>query len=58
MPPSVVLGVTYAEPGIRGDTATNATKSATVETGATVNVPLFINEGDKIKIDASGIWNV
>jgi elongation factor P len=58
MPPSVVLEVTYAEPGIRGDTATNATKSATVETGATVSVPLFINEGDKIKIDASGIWNV
>jgi elongation factor P len=51
MPPSVVLEVTYAEPGIRGNTATNATKSATVETGATVSVPLFINEGDKIKID-------
>jgi elongation factor P len=55
MPASVVLEVTYAEPGIKGNTATNATKSATVETGATVNVPLFINEGDKIKIDtASG----
>jgi elongation factor P len=39
MPPSVVLEVTYAEPGIRGNTATNATKSATVETGATVSVP-------------------
>jgi elongation factor P len=53
MPPSVLL--TYAEPGIKGNTATNATKSATVETGAMVNVPLFINEGDKIKIDtASG----
>jgi elongation factor P len=52
----VVLEVTYAEPGIRG-TATNATKSATVETGATVSVPLFINEGDKIKIDtASGSY--
>jgi elongation factor P len=38
----VVLEVTYAEPGIRGNTATNATKSATVETGATVSVPLFI----------------
>jgi elongation factor P len=48
---------TYAEPGIKGNTATNATKSATVETGATVNVPLFINEGDKIKIDtASGSY--
>jgi elongation factor P len=57
MPTSVVLEVTYAEPGIKGNTATNATKSATVETGATVNVPLFINEGDKIKIDtASGSY--
>ncbi|MFZ0599315.1 MAG: elongation factor P, partial [Flavobacterium sp.] len=55
MPSSVVLEVTYAEPGVKGNTATNATKSATVETGASVNVPLFINEGDKIKIDtASG----
>jgi len=53
MPASVVLEVTYAEPGIKGNTATNATKSATVETGATVNVPLFINEGDKIKIDTT-----
>jgi elongation factor P len=60
MPASVILEVTYAEPGIKGNTATNATKSATVETGATVNVPLFINEGDKIKIDtASGsTWSV
>jgi elongation factor P len=55
MPASVILEVTYAEPGVKGNTATNATKPATVETGATVNVPLFINEGDKIKIDtASG----
>ncbi|WP_432221532.1 elongation factor P [Flavobacterium sp. TMP13] len=55
MPASIILEVMYAEPGIKGNTATNATKSATVETGATVNVPLFINEGDKIKIDtASG----
>jgi elongation factor P len=51
MPPNVVLQVTYTEKGIRGDTATNVTKPATVETGATVNVPLFINEGDLIKID-------
>jgi elongation factor P len=51
MPASVILTVTYAEPGVKGNTATNATKPATVETGATVNVPLFINEGDKIKID-------
>ena len=57
MPSSVILEVTYAEPGIKGNTATNATKSATVETGASVNVPLFINEGDKIKIDtASGSY--
>ncbi len=53
MPASVVLEVTYAEPGVKGNTATNATKPATVETGANVNVPLFINEGDKIKIDTS-----
>ena len=53
MPASVVLQVTHAEPGVKGNTATNATKPATVETGARVNVPLFINEGDKIKIDTS-----
>ena len=51
MPASVVLEVTHAEPGVKGNTATNASKPATVETGARVNVPLFINEGDKIKID-------
>ena len=51
LPASVVLEVTYTEPGIKGDTATNALKPSTVETGATVNVPLFINIGDKIKID-------
>ena len=53
MPASVVLVVTYSEPGVKGNTSTNATKPATVETGATVNVPLFINEGDKIKIDTN-----
>ena len=53
MPASVVLEITYAEPGIKGNTATNATKPATVETGAMVNVPLFIEEGDKIKIDTA-----
>ena len=53
MPASVVLEVTYAEPGVKGNTATNATKPAKVETGANVNVPLFINEGDKIKIDTA-----
>jgi len=51
LPSHVVLTVTYTEPGIRGDTATNATKPATVETGATVRVPLFINEGEKIRVD-------
>ena len=51
MPASVVLEITHTEPGIRGNTATNATKPATVETGASVNVPLFINEGDKIKVE-------
>lgn len=51
MPASVTLEVTHTEPGVKGNTATNATKPATVETGARVNVPLFINEGDKIKVD-------
>ncbi len=51
LPSSVILEVTHTEPGIRGNTATNATKPATLETGAVVNVPLFINEGDKIKVD-------
>ena len=53
MPPNIILEVTYSEPGVKGNTSTNATKSATVETGATINVPLFINEGDKIKIDTA-----
>jgi elongation factor P len=47
----VELEVIETEPGFRGDTATNAMKPAKLETGATVNVPLFINEGDKLKID-------
>lgn len=51
MPASVVLEVTHTEPGVKGNTATNATKPATVETGYEVNVPLFINEGDKIRIE-------
>ena len=51
MPTTVTLEVTSTEPGIKGNTATNATKPATVETGAEVNVPLFINEGDKIRIE-------
>ncbi|MBQ4291221.1 MAG: elongation factor P [Muribaculaceae bacterium] len=51
MPTSVVLEVTYTEPGVKGDTATNTLKPATVETGAEVRVPLFVNVGDNIVID-------
>jgi elongation factor P len=51
MPAYVTLEITYTEPGEKGNTATNTLKDATVETGATVKVPLFINEGDKIKVD-------
>lgn len=51
MPAHVVLEVTYTEPGIKGDTATNTLKPATVETGAEVRVPLFIDTGEKIRID-------
>jgi len=50
-PANVALKVTYAEPGVRGDTATNVLKPVKVETGAEVRVPLFINEGDIIKIN-------
>ena len=51
MPTKVVLKVTYTEPGIKGDTATNTLKPATLETGAEVRVPLFVNEGDSVEID-------
>lgn len=51
MPLKTVLEITYTEPGLKGDTATNTMKPATVETGATVRVPLFINTGEKIEID-------
>ncbi len=51
MPMHVVLEITYTEPGLRGDTATNTLKPATVETGAEVRVPLFIETGEKVKID-------
>jgi elongation factor P len=51
LPEKIVVKVTYCEPGLRGDTATRALKSATVETGATVNVPLFVNEGELIRIN-------
>jgi len=51
IPPSLYLKITETEPGIKGDTATGATKAATLETGLVINVPLFINAGDTVKID-------
>jgi elongation factor P len=51
LPPSVNLRITYSEPGLKGDTATRALKAATVETGATVMVPLFVDTDELIKID-------
>jgi elongation factor P len=51
LPPHVILEVTYTEPGMKGDTATNTLKPATLETGAEVRVPLFINTGEKIEVD-------
>jgi elongation factor P len=53
LPATVVLEVTYTEHGLKGDTATNTLKPATVETGAQVKVPLFVNQGDKIKINTT-----
>jgi len=50
-PTFVVLQVTQTEPGVKGDTATNVTKPATLETGAEIKVPIFVNEGDSIQID-------
>ena len=51
LPPNVELRITYTEPGIRGDTASGTTKPATVETGATIQVPLFINNDEVIRVD-------
>lgn len=51
LPDKIVLLVTYSEPGMKGDTATRTLKPATVETGATVNVPLFVNEGEMIRVN-------
>ena len=51
LPQFVELNITYTEPGIKGDTATNATKPATLETGAEIQVPLFVSEEDRIKVD-------
>lgn len=53
LPQYIMLKVTYTEPGVRGNTATNVSKPATVETGAEIKVPIFINEGDTIKIDSA-----
>lgn len=50
LPDKIVVLVTYSEPGLKGDTATRTLKPATIETGATVNVPLFVNEGEMIRI--------
>jgi elongation factor P len=51
IPQFVVMEVTYSEPGLRGDTATNTLKQVKIQNGATIMVPLFVNTGDKIKID-------
>jgi len=51
IPQSVVMVVTYSEPGLRGDTANNALKQAKVQNGSIIMVPLFVNTGDKIRID-------
>ena len=51
LPPHITVQIKETEPGVRGDTATNVTKPAKISTGATVNVPLFVNEGDWIRVD-------
>jgi elongation factor P len=51
LPDKIVTKVTYSEPGMKGDTATRTLKAATIETGATVMVPLFVNEGDVIRVN-------
>ena len=51
LPSHIVLKIEHTEPGVKGNTATNTFKPATTETGASIQVPLFINEGDSIKID-------
>ena len=51
LPPFVVLEITYSEPGMKGDTANNPLKKATVETGAEIHVPLFVETGTKVKVD-------
>lgn len=51
LPDKIVLKVTYSEPGVKGDTATRTLKPATLETGASINVPLFVNEGEMIRVN-------
>ena len=51
MPVKTVLRIAHSEPGVKGDTATNTLKPATLETGAEIRVPLFINEGDRVQVD-------
>lgn len=51
LPPNVELEITYSEPAVKGNTSTNAMKYATVETGVEIKVPMFINQGDKVKVD-------
>jgi elongation factor P len=53
LPPNVVLQITSSEPGIKGDTASGATKPATLSTGAVINVPLFLKEGEWVKVETS-----
>ena len=51
LPPSVVLQISHTDPGLQGDRSTGGTKPATLETGAEIQVPLFVNTGDKLKVD-------
>ena len=53
LPPNVIMQITSSEPGIKGDTASGATKPATLASGAVINVPLFIKEGEWVKVDTS-----
>ncbi|MBK9190831.1 MAG: elongation factor P, partial [Crocinitomicaceae bacterium] len=58
LPNYIDAEVTYTEPGIKGDTATNTMKPATIDTGAEIRVPLFINTGDKIRVDTrTGVYS-
>ena len=57
LPPSVEMEVTYAEPGVKGDRVSGATKDVVVETGITIKTPLFVEQGDRIRVDTrSGVY--